>query len=658
MIPDIPLTPELLVALGQELGGCDFADENQIAFLTSRISCDVQAAPGNGKTTLLVAKLALLSRAWTSRTEGVCVVSHTNAAREEVEKRLHRHSTAYSFLSYPHFVGTVTAFIDQYVALPYLRGLGWSVRRIDDEVFGVMAKAGMWGKVTLAASAQQRRRRHQVETWAANLELAQDFDATPRVRPLRLRVRHRNRQPQPPSASGIELEELKAELVHRGFYRFGDMTAIAIRALNASAHLSERIRARFPLVLLDEAQDTNGAQLDVLERLFGNVAVAYQRLSDQNQTLYEDDAEGGQYWQPAAIAIPLNVSRRFGQTIASFASRLTVRANQEIIGKPDFPSCRRLLLFDRPSIDRVVSTYGADVSAHWGAEQSVSLDVRMVASRHNMYRDRRGGWPKSLVDYCPQYRSGTGTGAGAEGLCGAMRRLSRDFATLREPREFMENLSAALTDFVEHHGVPHPTGGRFTAKNVWRTLAVDDHHRPARIRQLIVERILRGSSAWNEELWAAFRVDLENACGVIAAAVGAGAGAFCSFDGDGAFLNDGNGVDARSVVQHHGVSIRLGSVHSVKGRTADALLLVESEVHRSARSRAMDLATVLPHAFGLENRNFANNDAELASATNVFVAVTRPRSFLALAMRKEAASDELMAAAIDQGWSVQDLTAE
>ncbi len=58
---DIPdLTMELLGELGKELGGCDFTHESQTTFLGLRTSCDVQAVPGNGKTTLLAAKLAIL----------------------------------------------------------------------------------------------------------------------------------------------------------------------------------------------------------------------------------------------------------------------------------------------------------------------------------------------------------------------------------------------------------------------------------------------------------------------------------------------------------------------------------------------------------------------------------------------------------------------
>jgi hypothetical protein len=58
----------------------------------------------------------------------------------------------------------------------------------------------------------------------------------------------------------------------------------------------------------------------------------------------------------------------------------------------------------------------------------------------------------------------------------------------------------------------------------------------------------------------------------------------------------------------------------------------------------------------LEDRDFSQNQAELTAATNVFVAITRPRYMLSLAIRKEAASAAMVAAAQAQGWQVLDLT--
>ena len=343
-----PLTQDLLEQLGRELGDCDFSGANQQAFLSSLESCDVQAAPGHGKTTLLVAKLALLSRSWNSRMQGVCVISHTNAAREEVEKKLAHYAAASAMLTYPHFVGTVTAFIDRYIALPYLRGLGWSVHRIDDEVFAAVAGSRWRSKQALRAFAYMNKganRRAVEQEFVPKLALVPTFTCNANFAPQRLSIRHRHRQPGPNSASGIALQELKAELVNDGYFRFCDLTALAIQAIQKCPILVDRLRKRFPLVLLDEAQDTNGEQLALLNRLFGN-GVAFQKLGDQNQTLYEDeDLAPDDYWRTGDDAIGLNKSRRFGTEIARFASRLTVRAHQQISGLQDVPSRRTLILF-------------------------------------------------------------------------------------------------------------------------------------------------------------------------------------------------------------------------------------------------------------------------------------------------------------------------
>jgi DNA helicase-2/ATP-dependent DNA helicase PcrA len=77
---------------------------------------------------------------------------------------------------------------------------------------------------------------------------------------------------------------LKAELVNSGFFRFGDMMAIATQAIAKCPLVVQRIRKRFPLVLLDEAQDTNGPQLELLNKLFAE-NVAYQRGRSESVAL-------------------------------------------------------------------------------------------------------------------------------------------------------------------------------------------------------------------------------------------------------------------------------------------------------------------------------------------------------------------------------------
>jgi DNA helicase-2/ATP-dependent DNA helicase PcrA len=170
----------------------------------------------------------------------------------------------------------------------------------------------------------------------------------------------------------------------------------------------------------------------------------------------------------------------------------------------------------------------------------------------------------------------------------------------------------------------------------------------------VIEHILRGGGAWEAGRWAAFCEALRTS---LRLKVTTRAATYCQFNQQGADAEQDGGSNL--IVLHYDVAVQLGSVHSVKGRTADAVLLVETESWRgpAANQRVMDLATVLPHAFGIEDRNFSSNEAELAAATNVFVAVTRPRSMLALAIRRDALPQAVREAAQAQGWIVRDLHA-
>ncbi len=102
--------------------------------LKDMTSIEVSACPGSGKTTLLVAKLAILANKWKYRTKGICVLSHTNAARDEIETRLGHSAVGRHLLAYPHFIGTIHGFVNEYIALPWLRSQGYPIRLIDTEI--------------------------------------------------------------------------------------------------------------------------------------------------------------------------------------------------------------------------------------------------------------------------------------------------------------------------------------------------------------------------------------------------------------------------------------------------------------------------------------------------------------------------------------------
>lgn len=650
MFEILPLTPELLAELGEDLGGCDFTDPSQTDFLAKATACDVQAAPGNGKTTLLAAKLALLSRNWSTRRRGVCVISHTNAARTEVEDLIARHPTAARFMAYPHFTGTVTAFINQYLALPYLRGLGWNLRQVDDDAFEAEALRrypSYWALKNQAGKATAT-----VERWVGKLTLDPSFDHLGHE-PESVAVQRQKGQHGADTNCGKALAKLKASMIRSGLYRYADMTSLAWRALRESPALAERLRDRFPLAILDEAQDTNGDQLRLLEHIFKHDASAFQRLGDSNQTLYEDDAADPAYWEPGAGCIPLDTSRRFGGEIAGFASQLTARQAQTIVGLGGKPGVRVMVLFDEATIGGVLGAFADEAWALWGSE-SRTRDVWAVASRHNLPK-KKGAWqPKSLVDYHPAYRSESGSRSKAHLLCRQFQKAAVHHAAARQPAEVAEMLAAAVAGLARAYGLRAANDRPITTQNVWAALAHRDLGTPRVVRRLLRDHVLAGDAVWDAAAWLAFLELLFPHFGPKPEGSERTIADLCTFVAEQ--KADAADPERRSTkqVQIGDVTLRLGSIHSVKGKSVDGILVVESEVWKgvAAKDQCIDLSTVLPRAFGVANQPFAG--VALTAATNVFVGVTRPRELLALAVRKSH-SASFVGAAQEQGWKLVDL---
>ena len=100
---DIDWATRLLKLPAAAFYGEDRTDPRQ-EILKSMHAVDVAACPGSGKTTLLVAKLAIVAEKWQHHTRGICALSHTNVAHNEIEERLSNTTAGRRLLSYPHYV--------------------------------------------------------------------------------------------------------------------------------------------------------------------------------------------------------------------------------------------------------------------------------------------------------------------------------------------------------------------------------------------------------------------------------------------------------------------------------------------------------------------------------------------------------------------------
>jgi len=92
-------------------------DEERINFIKYDATCDLQAVPGSGKTTTLLAKLLILEQKLPFEDgRGILVISHTNAAVNEISNRIRSYCP--KLFQYPHFIGTIQSFVDQFLCTP------------------------------------------------------------------------------------------------------------------------------------------------------------------------------------------------------------------------------------------------------------------------------------------------------------------------------------------------------------------------------------------------------------------------------------------------------------------------------------------------------------------------------------------------------------
>ncbi len=114
--------------------GSFFNDERR-EFIRHLKSRDVIACPGSGKTTTLLAKILLLASKMPFKgNRGICVLTHTNVAIDEVKAKLGNNS--HHLFQHPNFFGTIQSFVNRFLAIPgYKQEFGKPLQCIDSEMY-------------------------------------------------------------------------------------------------------------------------------------------------------------------------------------------------------------------------------------------------------------------------------------------------------------------------------------------------------------------------------------------------------------------------------------------------------------------------------------------------------------------------------------------
>lgn len=591
------------------------------------------AYPGSGKTTVLAAKLLMLARNWESKRSGVCVLSHTNVARDEIKKRLGVSIEGSRLLAHPHFIGTIHAFVNHFLALPYLRSNGLEVGVIDNDVFSrkALAKASKsWSlRKYMEKNASVGPMVEGLIFRGSELEVASEFGVLPKKGSKTLPI----------------IQGIKAELTLEGVYRHADMFAFAEQLLVASPQIRVLLSQRFPIVLIDEMQDTSWEQERLLKLIFDETVII-QRFGDINQRIL-GNSEGVQNLTfPRADALPISTSKRFGPTIAQVVAS-TQMSGVPVTGDGADHHAPMLIVYSTERVGQVIAAFGSEVIDRFDEETLCGGSVKALCAR------KQGDAAKSsagrtLLDYWPAIASTYTPGLRLERFWSLLAGSTKqgDFALSGRVDEVRRAIFIVL---------------RAADADVVRDLKTDSQllrklseigADVSRFRLLLRDLCIDRTSATTEEGRRAIPIMLfDRVQSLLPEDMTVAAFAALPVFSEPAVAVAPNAQRAFCTVEKHGrrLDIQIGSLASMKGETHLATLVLESLGHPSRR---FDLEEALPVIAGIKARAARVPESQLSQLRNLYVGMSRPTRFLCLAVNAERVTEECKAALQGQGWAI------
>lgn len=348
MLMEINVTDEHIVKAEKFLlSEGETFDEERRVFIKNFDTLDLQAVPGSGKTTVLLAKLVILEEFLpVLNNPGVLVISHTNAAIEEIKKRLSLHCP--KLFSYPNFVGTIQSFVDTFLCIPgYINKYKKKPYRIDEEIFDEhhYVPSQCRGYINNRTDGEKILKKSRL---FSNNELKYGFGITGNF-PLS----NQN------SSTYRGLVNLKGQIRNKGVLCFDDAYIIGDEYLSSFPKVKSLLQKRFRYVFVDEMQDMDRHQYEILENIFfdgGNALCKYQRIGDKNQAIFNGNVHLNNVWSNREITLNLNGSHRLNPFVAELVNSFALERSDgfQVTGLRTGEIKPHLIVFEDFTIEQVI----------------------------------------------------------------------------------------------------------------------------------------------------------------------------------------------------------------------------------------------------------------------------------------------------------------
>lgn len=245
----------------------------QEAFATHVGGAFVHACPGAGKTRTIIARMVKIAATLPQR-RGVAVLSFTNSAVDEFRERC-RGAGLDPLLKHPSFMGTLDAFVRQFVVLPAC-GIAGAIRPIILDSWDRM-------DITIRLAGQDA-----FQGDAVRLDM---FDPeTNVIDPMKIgHTGLRNHVLQHQARYQQVAAHRRRGLLQAGYMSVSDARVQALQLIRDPVNggaLCRALAARFHEVMVDEGQDCNPLDLQILSWLRAH-GVHVTFVCDPDQSIYE-----------------------------------------------------------------------------------------------------------------------------------------------------------------------------------------------------------------------------------------------------------------------------------------------------------------------------------------------------------------------------------
>ena len=234
----------------------------------------VRACPGSGKTYTVAARLARLIKKWDEAHAGIAALSFTNVAWKEIEQYLVQEFDV-PVPNYPHFLGTIDSFLNTYVFLPF----GHTVM-------------GCEGRPTLSGPPYDNVEPTEVDTWLhwkwgicqrKQCKLnAISYDIDGQLSCFNGRAYFKNC-----GKNHKRCRDLKQIFNSSGHATQLDANYYSMKLLVDNELLASALARRFPVLIVDEAQDSSAIQMRIIDLLASAGLEEIILVGDPDQAIFE-----------------------------------------------------------------------------------------------------------------------------------------------------------------------------------------------------------------------------------------------------------------------------------------------------------------------------------------------------------------------------------